>query len=271
MLIGGVAVLVLAAGAVGAGAAWSRQKTPAQRYRQFLATVPGYATAVADGSLVPLHKSVRIGDETVQLRAFYATYFGSYVVFTAEGVNGSAAVVPNVAGQTAGAIPGSSAPTAKDAIAGYFELAALQVPSPDTSRKDHPPTRISLILSLAAVPKSSANITIALPKHAYTPRAVVTRRHPLTIHANGVTVRFVSLQISSAGTMIRGEIRGTGEGAWIQGPHCPAFLGMPPATWKVRPCFPQAMAGTSSCGRCLLRCARRPRWARSPCRLAASA
>lgn len=228
-VLAGIGALVVAAGALGAAASSVAQPTAAQRYQQFLDTVPGYGAAAVDGSLVPLHQTVRIGDETVTLRAFYATYFGSYVVFTAQGQRGTSAVVPNVSSgrEAIGPAPGSSAPTGKGALAGYVELTGLQVPTPFTLPKyRYDPTSFQLRFSLAAVQGSRATVFVRVPKSAYSLHGAVTRRHPLTVHAPDVTVRLESLEISSAGTLVRGEARGA-VGAWIVGPKCLGFLGSP--------------------------------------------
>lgn len=228
-LLAGIGALVVAAGALGAAASSVAQPTAARRYQQFLDTIPGYGAAAADGSLVPLHQTVRIGDETVTLRAFYATYFGSYVVFTAQGQRGTSAVMPNVSSvrEAIGPAPGGSAPTGKGALAGYVELAGLQVPTPFTLPKyRYDPTNFQLKFSLAAVQGSSASVVVRVPQSAYSLHGAVSRRHLLTVHAQDVTVRFDSLEISSAGTLVRGEARGA-VGAWILGPKCPEFLGSP--------------------------------------------
>ncbi len=224
MLAVAAAVLVLAAGATGAALARSQEKTPAERYAAFLRTVPGYMAAAADGSLIPLRRTLTIGGERVTLRSFHATYFGSYVVFTAERSDGLSATLPSIASSPdVGAVAGTSAPTGDGEIAGYIDLTALQVPTPFTAPENRTPlTHVALRMSL---PSRSGSVALALPSSAYQPKGVRVLRHPMTVQAGQATVRFERLEVSSAGTLIEGEVRGLAQPAYIDLPVCPAFVG----------------------------------------------
>lgn len=221
LYMGAAALIALAAGAVGAVTAQSGQTTPAERYQQFLRTVPGYAAAAADGSLVPLHRTVQFSGETVTIRAFYATYLGSYVVFTAEGKGGNPAVVPDLAlGPASDLNAAASTPTTADGLAGYWQLANLQVPTPATDLQ-YNPTRVRLTVAIPS--GGTRTISLVIPRSAYRPHAAISRSRTLTLSSSGVAVQFSSVEISSAGTLVRGRIRGA-EASMPVLADCPAFL-----------------------------------------------
>lgn len=219
------ALVAIATGAIGAVTAQSGQATFAERYQQFLRTVPGYAAAASDGSLVPLRRTLQFSGETVTIQAFYATYLGAYVVFTAEGKSGNPAVIPDLAlGPASELNAASSTPTTADGLAGYWQLANLQVPTPATDPQyRHNPTRVRLTVAIPGASGESSTISLVIPKSAYRPHDAISRSRTLTLRASGVEVQFSSVEISSAGTLIRGRIRGAQASMPVLA-DCPAFL-----------------------------------------------
>ncbi len=228
-LLGAAALIVmLVAAALGARVGLSSQPSAASRYRAFALTVPGYAAAAATGAILPLHRALRIGGETVTLDAFYATYQGSYLIFTAD----TARLVPilpylsadGMAAPQNQGVPTASTPIASDAIAGYWFLPGLQVPwvlSTDHARTA--PAHVTLRVSLGTG-GSAQRMVLSIPRGAYRPHGLVALRRTATFHAGGSLVRLDSLEMSSAGTVVQGAFQGAGAAPQLHLRGCPAFV-----------------------------------------------
>lgn len=232
-LVAGAAGLVLLAGAVGAVAVWSREPTQAQRYAAFTDTIPGFAASSSVGGVVPLHETVRIGQETVTFKAFYATYLGSYLVFTVQDASGPPLLPylqPGSPGVPNGHIgignlgaPFASTTISKTAIAGYWSFGFTDL---SAIPKINVGSDLSLTISLgSASAQKGAVVTLRIPKSATRPHAAVTLRRSVTFQAHGASVRLDSITLSSAGTVIRGAFRGAGVSPGLQLAGCPSFMG----------------------------------------------
>ncbi len=216
---------VLVAAGLGASLALLAQPSAASRYSAFAAGVPGYATAAATGSLVPISRSLEIDGETVTLEAFYATYLGSYIVFRVRARDG-APVLPTLEAAPGGgaASPAASTPLSRDEVAGYWTLPGLQVPTPiaEPSAKGNP-TRIALRIALGAQSAARA-ATFTVPRSAYLPHGRVALRTSATYGVGGALLQLDSLEISSAGTLVQGAFLGAGARPQLRLAHCPAFV-----------------------------------------------
>ncbi len=219
---------VVLAGAFGALAAVRSQPSAQGRYRTFVDSVPGYATAVATGAVVPLAQTVRIGGETVTLKAFYATYLGAYLVFTAA-TPGRPPALPYLEAQGQGApenagVPTQSTAIASDAAAGYWSLPGLQVPTPLSGRTARTtPTRVLVKVSLGES-DTARQVVLRIPASAYLPHGQVTLQRAATFSADGHEVRLDALEMSSAGTLVRGAFQGAGPTPQLDLRGCPAFI-----------------------------------------------
>ncbi len=221
-------IMVLAAGAAGSGVASARLVTAEQRYQEFLATVPGYLAAKETGALVPLHRKLRLGHETITLRAFFVNYFGSFAVFTAKGEDGKAPIPPQGAKASPPTLVWTS-PIGNNSIVGYLQVNSVTVPTP-VDPESPQPTRVLLALTLPAPEAASVSTSIAVPKSAYLVHGATVHRSPITLQAGGVTVHLESIELSSAGTLILGESHG-GYFTFQDPTTCPAFLGQACLTW----------------------------------------
>ncbi len=232
---------VVLAGAFGALAAVRSQPSAQARYRAFTASVPGYATAMATGALVPLAQTVRISGETVTFKAFYATYLGSYLIFTVA-TAGRPPALPYLEahGQSAwenAGVPTQSTAIAPDAAAGYWSLPGLQVPTPLSGRTGRTtPTQVLVKVSLGES-DTARQVVLRIPASAYLPHGQVSLHRPATFSADGHEVRLDSLQMSSAGTLVRGAFRSAGPMPQLDLGGCPAFVASPgcgtTATWSL--------------------------------------
>ncbi len=234
---------VVLAGALGALAAVRGQPSAQGRYRTFVDSVPGYATAVATGAVVPLAQTVRVGGETVTFKAFYATYLGSYLIFTVA-TAGRPPALPYLEahGQSApenAGVPTQSTAIAPDAAAGYWSLPGLQVPTPLSGRTGSTtPTQVLVKVSLGES-DTARQVVLRIPASAYLPHGQVSLHRPATFSADGHEVRLDSLTMSSAGTLVRCAFRGAGPVPQLDFKGCPAFVAGQGcgtmATWNLPP------------------------------------
>lgn|GEM_PF-5556842 len=75
-----------------------------------------------NGSLVSLGKTVKLGDETVTLQTFFASYTGTYLILTARAKGGRPPVVPEVTAAQGNVAVQGVTPLSNDAVAAWISL-----------------------------------------------------------------------------------------------------------------------------------------------------
>ena len=167
--------------------------------RQLLSAMPGYRTARATGAWVPLARTVRVGSTTVHLTGYYATRFGSYLSFTASSSAGG------LAAPTVNRMVPSTRSLADGSTIGYWFVSGLAPTYLATRARSHQP----LSLTFRTYPGTAANtIALSIPGRAYRARGARWFQLPAVFHTGNVSLRMTRLQLSSAGAIVYGEVRG---------------------------------------------------------------